>query len=246
MVWDLLSEVAAPIAGELVGGAIGLFGAERQNVQSARAAQRMMDFQERMYKNRYTYQMADMRRAGLNPMLAFWQSPPGAPGGASYSPVNIGAPLGAGLARGVSSALASKRLGEDVKNIRAETERRKESAATERSTRMVQSNQIKNLMIDYDLKEQQMFSARATAKRAEQLWKIIDTPLYRKALRAGETARAANPLLQYTTPVFAGVGAASAAAILKHRRGIEASRRDIREGTMRERRRVARTRGGSR
>lgn len=245
MFGDVLSSIAGPIAGELIGGAIGLFGAERQNVQSARAADKMMAFQERMFRNRYRYQMEDMRAAGLNPMLAFSQSPPGAPGGASYSPVNIGAPLGAAMSRGVSTALAAKRLREDTANIRAETDRRKESAATERSTRMVQSNQIKNLMIDYDLKEQQMFSARANARRAAELWKIIDTPAYRKALKLGEIYRAAAAS-SYVPPVAAGVGAASAAALLRHRRGIEASRRDIREGVMRERRRVARTRGGTR
>ena len=229
----------------LVGAGLGFLGGERQNVASARAAQTMMDFQERMYRNRYTYQMEDMRRAGLNPILAFGQSPPGAPGGASYSPVNVGEPLQRGISAGVSSALAAKRLREDTANIRAEAERRSEAAATERSTRMVQSHQIKNLMIDYDLKEQQMFSARANAARAAALWKIIDTPSYRTALKIGEHYRAAAAS-SYAPPLAAGIGAASAAAVLRHRRGIEASRRDIREGTMRERRRVARTRGGSR
>ena len=41
------------------------------------------EFQERMTRNRYGYQMEDMRSAGLNPMLAFQNSPPGSPPGAS-------------------------------------------------------------------------------------------------------------------------------------------------------------------
>jgi hypothetical protein len=58
---------------------IGSFGAA---AMSAQQAAKNRDFQERMTKNRYQFQMEDMRKAGLNPMLSMGLAPPGASAGA--------------------------------------------------------------------------------------------------------------------------------------------------------------------
>ena len=59
-----------------------LFGSGMSAAVSAKIASQNRKFQERMTKNRYQYQMADMRSAGLNPMLSMGQQPPASPPGA--------------------------------------------------------------------------------------------------------------------------------------------------------------------
>ena len=75
-------------------------------------------FQERMTKNRYQYQMADMKKAGLNPILASGQAPPGAPPGAMASIPDFGKSFSGGY---------SAKAGADLANQQAQTELDKQS-----------------------------------------------------------------------------------------------------------------------
>lgn len=87
---------------------------------------RNREFQERMSNTQYTRAMADMRGAGLNPILAYKQGGAGTPGGATASSPSASSPAGSGmaipsndvLAPAVSSALQSRRLTEDLRNMR--------------------------------------------------------------------------------------------------------------------------------
>lgn len=144
----LFSSIASAVAPEIIGGAFSAFGASRQNDAARRAAATQMAFQREMFQNRYQWTMADMRAAGLNPMLAYQQGAGIGGSGASYTPVNELAGIGQGVSKGVSTALAVRRQNQDLKNLKqqernlklqereidARTEAAYESAATNRES----------------------------------------------------------------------------------------------------------------
>ncbi|QCQ84721.1 DNA pilot protein [Blackfly microvirus SF02] len=124
--------------------------AREQTAESERFAQTQMDFQERMSSTAYQRAMADMRKAGLNPILAYQQGGASSPGGGmgqaqSASPMgasgsgasgaagslhagsgsagiqNTQEELGRAVGRMATSAVDTYKAGEAARNIRADT-----------------------------------------------------------------------------------------------------------------------------
>lgn len=75
------------------------------NAQRENAATTAFERQSALYGSRYQMQMADMKKAGLNPILSYRQSPPGT-GGVAMAPVENLALTGAQT--GAHSAAATK------------------------------------------------------------------------------------------------------------------------------------------
>lgn len=97
------------IAGGL-GAAASAFGARDANRRNLQIVREQMAFQERMSNTAFQRGMADMRAAGLNPMLAFSQGGASSPSGAAARMENVGAGVGAGVSTALQALLVRKQL----------------------------------------------------------------------------------------------------------------------------------------
>lgn len=74
----------------LIGSVVSGIGGLVQNQSNADQAQENRDFQEQMSNTAYQRGMADMKAAGLNPILAYQRGPASSPTGATAVATNVG------------------------------------------------------------------------------------------------------------------------------------------------------------
>ncbi len=101
-------------AGGLLGGIASAWGQKDANKRNEREAQRNRDFQRDMSNTAVSRRMADMRNAGLNPILA-GKYDASTPAGAMMTHGNVGGAGVEGAAKGANTALAVQNL----KNLEA-------------------------------------------------------------------------------------------------------------------------------
>lgn len=100
----------------LAGSALGFWGQERANAQNLKIARERMSFEERMSNTSWQRGVADMRAAGINPLLSVSKGGASTPSGASATMENS-------MSAGVSSGMAALRAREEVNLLRAQVKK---------------------------------------------------------------------------------------------------------------------------
>lgn len=109
----LISKVAAPV----VGGVLGLAGGERQNDASASSARQAQGFTKEQMQNKHQWQVKDLRKAGLNPILSAGSPPSIGASAQANVPSNS---LGEAGSKAVSTSLAVQKQRAEIDLLRSQ------------------------------------------------------------------------------------------------------------------------------
>nr|QJB20633.1 MAG: DNA pilot protein [Microvirus sp.] len=101
----------------LIGSVISGIGGVVQNQQNADLARENRAFQEQMSNTAYQRGMADMKAAGLNPILAYQKGPASSPTGATAVATNVGEAMVNSYNNSARTAEDNARTREDTKKI---------------------------------------------------------------------------------------------------------------------------------
>lgn len=186
----------AAVAGAAIGAGASIAGQYFANKQARGAVNRQIAFQREAYQHRYQWQMDDMRRAGLNPILSYSQGPPAAPAGASYTPQNIMRDVPQYVSSAVQAYRASneaQRMKAETKNIQEDTKYKGEQIKTEQTKqRQIWSDtQLKNaqgVLTSTQVQQSRSASALAESQTVINKFRALIAEEKTKVAKAGGKA----------------------------------------------------------
>lgn len=206
----MLETILPAAIGPLVGGAFSALGASKQNDRAQAASRDMMAFQERMSSSAYQRAMADMKKAGLNPILAYQQGGASSPAGASYTPQNELSGLGQAFGQATSSALQAWQTGADtaLKGAQLDTEAARRVLTIAQSAQTMSQETLNNVQSDVQRASQRQIEEMTKKIRADL--NLTEAQLTSEQLKQGilelnvEQAKAQLPEMKARGEVFTG------------------------------------------
>lgn len=157
-----LFSTIAKVGGSLLGGVLANKGAKS-------AASTQMRFQKQSAQKGYQWAVNDMKKAGINPMLAYQQGGSSALSGASFRPENVIGPA-------VSTAMQTERLNQELKNMAATVTNTEQQTKTQKAIANAQLadaaykiSSARNMAMQTQLISTRMPQAQ-TFKNVDQHW----------------------------------------------------------------------------
>lgn len=170
------------ILGAIVSGLTSLAGGAATAGYNAAEAAKNRDFQERMTKHRYQYQVADLRAAGLNPALSYMNAPSAAPGGSTASVGDI-------TGGAVTSGLAAKRQSTELAVMRSAMEKNRadtDNALGQEANARAMAASNSALEAQRNLQNEQLELAMPMLKADAEFFSSDTGNKLRKAQKTGE------------------------------------------------------------
>lgn len=168
------------VGGSLLTGLFNSSNVDRTNEFNAQQAQLNRDFQERMSSTAYQRGMADMRAAGLNPILAYQRGGASTPSGSSASGTPATMP---DLGQAAHSAMSASRMKQEINNLKETNELTKLQQDVARETAQRERNTAKSIQQDITINAPKEEIAK------EQKTQLDDMPTMRGAAALSANTR---------------------------------------------------------